>query len=251
MPNYDSSMRKVEKPGHSASHDEKDSSHSPWFWVFLLTVAFVVIVIVVISLDNGGSSDRGRRIEMGAPRKVQPNLTRYVTVSSLNIRSGPSANAEIMAKLDFGETVYLDSLHGDWSKIRRQRGGTVGWVSTQYLSKREAIDVLLDRYRSGDKIIIPCGGLSKLPRYPAGQEFYVRMENGYYETARPNDIEELLLDWFFYRNKVLKHHARGEYDKMASAQGHLQEINGWLDQYDESDISATHAYLVSIGKIDE
>jgi uncharacterized protein YgiM (DUF1202 family) len=253
MSDYDEFMARLgEMQDRGAKADRpEDSGRGPWFWVLGVALVFVITVVLVIASNNGDSTYRKSELSASPPTTSTTPDVRYVTASILNVRSGPSRGAQIVAKLDFGAKVYCDSHSGDWSKVRSKRDGIEGWTSSEFLSWHDAMTTILERYKVGDKIIIPCGQLSRLPKYPGGHEFYVRMENGAYEAERPNDIEELWLDWHFYRNRILEQHARGEYEKAAKARAAFQEINRWLDEYSESDINATYTYLVSIGKIRE
>ncbi|WP_144460903.1 SH3 domain-containing protein [Siminovitchia fortis] len=67
--------------------------------------------------------------------KDQTNQIKYVAVnpgSNLNMRSGPSATAAIIAKLANGTAVTYHSESGGWAKVTAN--GKTGYVSTTYLS---------------------------------------------------------------------------------------------------------------------
>lgn len=59
--------------------------------------------------------------------------TAVVTASSLRIRSGPGTGYEVVGSLQSGNKVTLLLRQGEWSRVRAA-GGTVGWVSSGYLS---------------------------------------------------------------------------------------------------------------------
>ncbi|MEK3838353.1 MULTISPECIES: N-acetylmuramoyl-L-alanine amidase [unclassified Paenibacillus] len=59
--------------------------------------------------------------------------TAVVTASSLRIRSGPGTGYEVVGSLQSGNKVTLLLRQGEWSRVRTA-GGTVGWVSSGYLS---------------------------------------------------------------------------------------------------------------------
>ncbi|WP_297131312.1 C40 family peptidase [Terrisporobacter sp.] len=57
---------------------------------------------------------------------------KYVTASSLNVRSGASTNYSVIGTLSKGTKVEVISTSNGWSKIKYN--GTIGYVSSQYLS---------------------------------------------------------------------------------------------------------------------
>ncbi|MEK3900810.1 N-acetylmuramoyl-L-alanine amidase [Paenibacillus sp. FSL R7-0179] len=59
--------------------------------------------------------------------------TAVVTASSLRIRSGPGTGYEVVGSLQSGNKVTLLLRQGEWARVRTA-GGTVGWVSSGYLS---------------------------------------------------------------------------------------------------------------------
>ena len=58
--------------------------------------------------------------------------TKYVTASSLNVRSGAGTNYSVLGSLSKGSKVEVISESNGWSKINYN--GSVGYVSSQYLS---------------------------------------------------------------------------------------------------------------------
>ena len=67
--------------------------------------------------------------------------------------------------------------------------------------------------------------------------------DGTIEPARHNDLEDLCKDYFYYRNKITD--AAREGDKMAllKHQNALAKINGWLKEYNESDVQNMMAQI--------
>ena len=59
-------------------------------------------------------------------------ITKYVTASSLNVRSGAGTNYSVLGSLSKGSKVEVISESNGWSKINYN--GSVGYVSSQYLS---------------------------------------------------------------------------------------------------------------------
>ena len=52
---------------------------------------------------------------------------------------------------------------------------------------------------------------------------------------REDDLKELCLDWFYYRQKIFDYQAQGEQDKVVDAQSAFNDINLWLTTYDDDD----------------
>lgn len=67
------------------------------------------------------------------PQVARPTF--YVAVkSTLNLRAGPGMDFFTLAVLQRNEEVEKVGDAGDWSQIRVKRDGTIGWVSSRYLS---------------------------------------------------------------------------------------------------------------------
>jgi hypothetical protein len=65
---------------------------------------------------------------------VAAPVEQYVTGSTVNVRAGPSANTESLARLDRGEAVLvLASDTPGWSMIRIEGDGLEGYVATRFL----------------------------------------------------------------------------------------------------------------------
>jgi hypothetical protein len=66
------------------------------------------------------------------PQAVRPTL--YVAVNRLNLRACPGMDCPKIAVLERNEEVEKVGDAADWSQIRVKRNGTIGWVSSRYLS---------------------------------------------------------------------------------------------------------------------
>ena len=66
------------------------------------------------------------------PQVARPTL--YVAVNRLNLRACPGMDCPKIAVLDRNEEVEKVGAAADWSQIRVKRNGTIGWVSSRYLS---------------------------------------------------------------------------------------------------------------------
>lgn len=59
----------------------------------------------------------------------------YVNASSVNVRAGPSTEAEVLGKLTSGEaTLVVQAVDDDWARIVIQGDGVEGFVAMRYLS---------------------------------------------------------------------------------------------------------------------
>lgn len=66
---------------------------------------------------------------------VAENAVWYVNATSVNVRSAPSTDAEILDKLALGEAALLvEQVDGDWARITIQGDGLEGYVALRYLS---------------------------------------------------------------------------------------------------------------------
>lgn len=83
---------------------------------------------------------------------------------------------------------------------------------------------------------VPAGQLSKyVDKYSKYEEVFVYKKNGTL-AERPNDLEELCLDYVFYRKKFWEYDAAGETQKADESRAAFQQINRWLDEYDKNDV---------------
>jgi len=59
----------------------------------------------------------------------------YVNASSVNVRSGPSTEAEVLGRLASGEAALMvSSVDGEWARIVIQGDGLEGYVALRYLT---------------------------------------------------------------------------------------------------------------------
>ena len=68
------------------------------------------------------------------PPAPVPRPTLYVSVNRLNLRACPGMDCPKIAVLDQNQEVEKVGDAADWSQIRVTRDGTIGWVSSRYLS---------------------------------------------------------------------------------------------------------------------
>lgn len=117
--------------------------------------SWIVVALVVLALsqcfkatDSGTPSNTAARqptvYTSPAPRSIAPaapvapspstsgTQVRYVTASTLNVRSGPSTGSDVIGKLQTGQQVTVIGREGDWLFV--EAGAGQGWVSGQYTS---------------------------------------------------------------------------------------------------------------------
>ncbi len=68
------------------------------------------------------------------PKAVAQAEVVYVNASALNMRSGPSADAEIVAQLKSGTELQVVSRNADWVNVRLSDGRT-GWVAGRFVGE--------------------------------------------------------------------------------------------------------------------
>ena len=71
-----------------------------------------------------------------APPPPPPPTTVRVTGSTLNVRSGPSGSAAVVAKVRKGDRLTLLEERADWFRVQLPAGNE-GWVSARYARKQE------------------------------------------------------------------------------------------------------------------
>lgn len=72
-------------------------------------------------------------------------------------------------------------------------------------------------------------------------------KDGTFERERSNDLEELCKDYLFYRKKILKANAAGDMEGVAKARSSFNQINKWLNEYNEQNVSNMFTKLEQSG----
>ena len=92
-------------------------------------------------------------------------------------------------------------------------------------------------------VTIEAGKLAETYESLNGANFKLKKKNGTIDE-RVNDIEELAKDCVFYRRKIIEANISGNNKKLRKYQQSFQQVNQWLNAYDDNDVS----YM--IGKFD-
>lgn len=99
-----------------------------------------------------------------------------------------------------------------------------------------------------ETLIVPAGNLSKyVDDYSNYEEVYIYKQDGTLDD-RPNDLEELCLDYVYYRRKILEYEADGKSEKADEARATFKKINLWLDEYDRSDYETMFFEILELGE---
>ena len=72
---------------------------------------------------------------VAAPQPPPERETLYVKVGRLNLRAGPGMDFPKLGLLERNEEVEKIGEAENWYQVRVKRDGTLGWVSSEYLSK--------------------------------------------------------------------------------------------------------------------
>jgi uncharacterized protein YgiM (DUF1202 family) len=72
---------------------------------------------------------------VAAPQPSPQRETFYVKVGRLNLRAGPGMDFPKLGLLERNEEVEKLGEAENWYQVRVKRDGTLGWVSSEYLSK--------------------------------------------------------------------------------------------------------------------
>ena len=95
-----------------------------------------------------GSSNSG---SSGSGSSTTKTETRYVTASSLNVRSGAGTSYSVVGSLSRGASVSVYSTSGNWSQIAYNSGKA--WVCNDYLSKTKPSTTT----SGGGSAVVPSG----------------------------------------------------------------------------------------------
>ena len=73
------------------------------------------------------------------PRPVRPTF--YVTINELNLRACPGLDCPKTSTLELNAEVEKLGEIGDWTQIKVKKDGTIGYVSSRYLSPKKLVAV--------------------------------------------------------------------------------------------------------------
>ena len=99
----------------------------------LLPVVFITFVTGCAPMQKGPGQEAPTKTKGPGGIFAPFGRTERVTASRLNMRGGPSPEAEIIAVLEKGEAVKIKGRQGNWIKVRN-REDLEGWVYGAYLT---------------------------------------------------------------------------------------------------------------------
>lgn len=100
---------------------------------------------------------------------------------------------------------------------------------------------------NNNELIIPAGKLQNYAdSYPWDQDVYVRKLDGTIDS-RADDLEELCKDWYYYRYKIIEADVAGNADDLAEYQATFKNVNYWLEEYSQSDVTTMFGILTDSG----
>lgn len=175
------------------SPPSSNGQRKPNFWPWIIGLVGIVVAFNVFGNNGSSTNDSAAAIQTptapvatALPTSASPRSTtsppqavaplsqqpasevRFVTASSLNVRSAPNTSGAIVAKVSNGQQVSILE-HGNGWLLVQTAAGLRGWVSEQYTSKDRPAPVI---YRPAPLIqptTAQASGLSCTPRRTCSQ----------------------------------------------------------------------------------
>lgn len=92
-------------------------------------------LVVVASADRPPS---GGELAIDVPAATTPEPPadrRWITASGLNVRTGPTVRADLIASLPYGTPVSVLETSGSWARV--EAGDVSGWLSANFLADED------------------------------------------------------------------------------------------------------------------
>lgn len=139
--------------------------------------------------------------------------TAIITVNSLNVRSEPSLNGNILGKLQKDDTIKIISKSNDWIEITYN--GQSGWISNQYIQENNSEEIVntsnAETITSGELTILHNGtNIRKRPntqstildRANQGDTFEtISFDNDWYQIKLENEQIGYVASWLVSTNE--------------------------------------------------
>lgn len=126
--------------------------------------------------------------------------------------------------------------------------GLIGRVVTESSVSSESSVSTEPTEPTQETLIVPAAHLSNyVDDYNNYDEVYIYKRDGTLDD-RPNDLEELCLDYVYYRRKILEYEADGKSEKADEARATFKKVNLWLDEYDRSDYETMFFEILELGE---
>jgi N-acetylmuramoyl-L-alanine amidase len=147
------------------------------------------------------------QVESVQAKTKEVSKTAIITVNSLNVRSEPSLNGNILGKLQKNDTVKIISESNDWIEITHN--GQSGWISSQYIQENNSEEIVnksnIETITSGELSILHNGtNIRKRPntqstildRANQGDRFEtISFENDWYQIKLENEQIGYVASW--------------------------------------------------------
>lgn len=101
-------------------------------WFFPGVMAVVAALVVVSSCQSAPSRPPVSLPDPAMPAEEAPIATVEVNASALNVRSGPSTDAEVLTQVKRGERLPLLEAGESWMKVELP-DGRAGWAASRFL----------------------------------------------------------------------------------------------------------------------
>ena len=90
------------------------------------------------------------------PVQASTSVTKYVTATALNVRTGPGTTYKIITTIKQNQAVTVSQTNGSWDKVTV--GGITGWASNQYLTTKNLAERLMTVASNKQLILVTSNG---------------------------------------------------------------------------------------------
>ena len=106
-------------------------------WLQGLATWLFIGMVVMIGVGYGWYG-AGSRVPRPLPQSQVPQPARTVVVNgtSVNLRAQPSTDAQVLSRLNRGQTATLLGAEAGWLRIRAESSGLEGWVDSRYVEEQ-------------------------------------------------------------------------------------------------------------------
>ncbi|MEH7415737.1 SH3 domain-containing protein [Neobacillus drentensis] len=93
---------------------------------------------------------------LAAKPAAAASVTKYVTATALNVRTGPGTTYQIVTTIKQNQAVTVSQTSGSWDKVTV--GGKTGWASNQYLTTKNLAERLKTVGSNKQLILVTANG---------------------------------------------------------------------------------------------
>ena len=110
-----------------------DATTSNWRWSYALGLV-ICLMACQQRVNKAPPLPPPTTLTAPLPRPVRPTF--YVTISQLSLRTCPSIDCPKISTLELNAEVEKMGEIENWTQIRVKKNGTIGYVSSHFLSKQ-------------------------------------------------------------------------------------------------------------------